>query len=185
LSDGRERQSLDPVADASIVVSYSAIPLFRYSAVPIMTIDPNNPVVALCAAGMAVDGDADAARQLFEEAWALRCDDYDACIAAHFLARHQPTPESRLEWNGLAARHAEALTDERAREFKASLYLNLADAHLAVGNRGEAEEAVDRAQANLAALPEDGYRTFIESGIARLLFRLHAGRRSRCNRTTP
>jgi hypothetical protein len=27
-----------------------------------MSIDPNNPVVALCAAGMAVEGDAEAAR---------------------------------------------------------------------------------------------------------------------------
>jgi hypothetical protein len=137
-----------------------------------MTIDPNNPVVALCAEGMAIEGDTDAARRLFEEAWAARRDDYDACIAAHFLARHQPTVEGRLEWNALAARHAEAVTGERAREFKASLYLNLADAHLAAGNRAEAEEAAHRAKANLISLPEGGYRSFVENGIGRLLLRL-------------
>ena len=68
-----------------------------------MNIDPANPVVALCAAGMAIEGDADAARQLFEQAWSARQDDYDASIAAHFLARHQPTVESRVRWNALAA----------------------------------------------------------------------------------
>ena len=73
-----------------------------------MSIDPNNPVVALCAAGMAIEGDSSAARALFEQAWEARRDDYDASIAAHFLARHQPTIESRLHWNVLAARVAAA-----------------------------------------------------------------------------
>ena len=47
-----------------------------------MDIDPRNPVVALCAAGMAIKGDAEAARRLFEQAWDARTDDYDASIAA-------------------------------------------------------------------------------------------------------
>ena len=42
-----------------------------------MSIDPNNPVVALCAAGMAVEGDVDAA---------LYLNLGDACLAAGDVA---------------------------------------------------------------------------------------------------
>ena len=48
-----------------------------------MPIDPNNPVVALCAAGMTCDGGPAEARSLFEEAWNARRDDYDAAIAGY------------------------------------------------------------------------------------------------------
>ena len=62
-----------------------------------MKIDPDNPVVALCAAGMAVEGDSSAALALFEQAMLGRRDDYDACIAAHFVARHQAIPRLHCE----------------------------------------------------------------------------------------
>jgi hypothetical protein len=139
-----------------------------------MSIDPDNPVVALCAAGMAVEGDAEAARQLFEQAWTARRDDYDASIAAHFLARAQPTAASRLEWNAIAARHAEAVSDARADAFKASLYLNLGDAHLAAGDVAAAHDAAIRAMAGVAHLAEDGYRTFVTRGIEGLQERIAA-----------
>lgn len=137
-----------------------------------MSIDPNNPVVALCAAGMAIEGDSSAARALFEQAWEARRDDYDASIAAHFLARHQPTVESRLHWNSLAAQHAEAVKDDRVVELKASLYLNLGDAYLAAGNLADAHAAADRASASLGDLPVGGYRTFVERAIQNLQARL-------------
>jgi hypothetical protein len=137
-----------------------------------MSIDPNNPVVALCAAGMAIEGDASAARELFEQAWEARRDDYDASIAAHFLARNQLTVEGRLHWNALAAQHAEAVTDDRVRELRASLYLNLADAHLAAGNLADAHAAAAKASASVSDLPIDGYRTFVERGIQNLHRRL-------------
>jgi hypothetical protein len=98
-----------------------------------MPIDSEHPVVELCAAGMAAEGTPAEARRLFEQAWAARRDDYDACIAAHFLARHQGSADSTLHWNALAVRHAEAVTDGRAAELYASLYLNLGDAHAALG----------------------------------------------------
>ena len=137
-----------------------------------MSIDPDNPVVALCAAGMAIEGDASAARALFEQAWEARRDDYDASIAAHFLARNQPTVETKLHWNALAAQHAEAVTDDRVRELRASLYLNLGDASLAAGNLADAQAAADKANASLSDLPMDGYRTFVEHGIQNLQRRL-------------
>ena len=137
-----------------------------------MAIDSNNAVVALCAAGMAIEGDVAAARRLFEQAWEARRDDYEASIAAHFLARHQTTDEDRLAWNIRAASHAEGVADDRARELKASLYLNLADAYFAVGDSAKARAAIGRAAESLDDLPVDGYRNFVKRGIDGLVGRL-------------
>ena len=138
--------------------------------------DSANPVVRLCAKGMAIEGEAPAARALFEQAWALRRDDYDACIAAHFLARHQSTLDETLRWNEIAARHAEAVADDRARSFLASLYLNLGDAHRALGHVDDAQAAAERARATLAHVPEGGYRDFVSRAIDRLAERLASDR---------
>src|SRR5207237_820777 len=108
-------------------------------------IDPTNPVVVLCAAGMAVEETPAEARRLFERAWAARRDDYEAAIAAHFLARQQTTPADTLHWNALAVRHAEALPDGRADGFLASLYLNLGDAQANLADPAAAGDAVVRA----------------------------------------
>ena len=137
-------------------------------------IDPANPVVALCAEGMATEGTPAAARRLFERAWAIRRDDYDAAIAAHFLARHQETPAETLHWNAVAVRHAEAVRDGSATAFLASLYLNLGDAHANVGDIAASVDAVQRAAIHLAMVPEGGYRDFVAFGVRRLAARVGA-----------
>ncbi|MDF1504345.1 hypothetical protein [Roseisolibacter sp. H3M3-2] len=137
-------------------------------------LDPANPVVALCAAGMAAEGTPEEARRLFERAWAARRDDLDAAIAAHYLARHQPTPEATLDWHARAARDAEAVAGGRAAPLLASLYLNLADAQAAVADRAAAAATVRLAAAHLEALPADGYRDFVAGGVRRLAERLGA-----------
>ncbi len=142
-----------------------------------MILDPTNPVIALCAEGMQLEGTPELARQRFEQAWALRRDDYDACIAAHFIARHQPTVAATLEWNQLALRHADAVTDDRVRPFMASLLLNLGDSLLASGQVAEARRAGERALAAVADLPEDGYQAHVSRGIDRLLRRVHGAER--------
>ena len=134
--------------------------------------DLSNPVVALCAQGMAVEGTPDEARRLFEQAWAIRRDDLDAAIAAHFLARHQSTEDATLHWNALAVEHAEAVTDGRSAELLASLYLNLGDSHARLGQRASALAAARRAAEHLVTLPPGGYRDFIATGIDRLTQRL-------------
>jgi len=135
-------------------------------------LDPDNPVVALCVAGIHVEGTPAEARALFEQAWAARRTDYEASIAAHFLARHQETPADTLHWNLVAVRHAEAVPEDGAAEFMASLYLNLGDSYLATGQRVLATVAVDRAAVSLPALASDGYRAFVERGINGLRQRL-------------
>ena len=133
-----------------------------------MTIDPENPVVRLCAEGMAIEGDAPAARELFEKAWALCRDDYDASIAAHFIARHQATPDETLRWNAFAVRHAEAVGDHRVDDLLASLYLNLGESYRVLGRSDEAAAAAERASEALIGLPPGGYRDFVAGGIDRL-----------------
>ena len=136
------------------------------------TIDPTNSVVALCVAGIAVEGTPAEALRLFEQAWSARRDDYDAAIAAHFIARHQLSPTMTLHWTTLAVRHAEAVEDGRAAGLFASLYLNLADAQADVGDAAAGAESVRRATAHLAALPSGGYRELVALGIRRLAARL-------------
>jgi len=137
-----------------------------------MPIDPNNPVVLLCAAGMECDGVPDEARRLFQQAWDARRDDYEAAIAAHYLARHQATPADTFHWNALAVTHAERVTDGRVAEMFPSLYLNLASSQVALMRFDEARVTVTRAREYLATLPADGYPEFLSHGLDRLQARI-------------
>lgn len=135
-------------------------------------IDGESVVARLCAAGMAIDGDPVGAGALFRQAWEARRDDYEASIAAHFLARHQPSLSDSLHWNRIAAEHAEAVTDERARPLLASLYLNLADSYLALGHSAKAILVAEQGVTALQYLPADGYRDFVSRGLQRVQARI-------------
>ena len=137
-----------------------------------MPIDPNNPVVLLCVAGMEREGEPEEARRLFKQAWDARRNDYDAAIAAHYLARHQPTPHDTLRWNALAVTHAERVVDGRTTELFPSLYLNLASSLTALGRLDEARAIIAQAKERLESLRADGYRDFLAHGISRLQARL-------------
>lgn len=142
-----------------------------------MNLDPENPVVALCAEGMAVGGDAAAAHDFFARAWAARSDDFEAAVAAHFVARTQPNAAAKLQWDLRAVQHAEAglaAGDGRVRVLFASLYLNLGDRLLTAGQRDEARAAAARAEVELTALPAGGYREFVAVGVTRLRARAEA-----------
>jgi tetratricopeptide (TPR) repeat protein len=138
--------------------------------------DPNNPVVNLCAAGMIAEGEglsADA-KALFEQAFAESSDDFEACIAAHYVARHQATVEDELDWNFRALERANLVGDERVRSFYPSLYLNLAHSFEKVGRTGEACELYTTAATRLEGQPDSPYTQLIRSGIA-------AGRQRTCS----
>ena len=142
-----------------------------------MELDPTNPVVALCAAGMAIGGNTTEAGEYLAQAWAARRDDFEAAVAAHYVARVQGTPPARLAWDARAVTHAEAALaggDARVHGLLASLYLNFGDGLLAAGRREEARDAAGRAEAALAALPAEGYRAFVAGGVARLRTRVDA-----------
>jgi len=139
-----------------------------------VTMDPDNPLVRLCVAGMRAEGDGrlDEARELFSQAWAARRDPFEACIAPHYVARHQDSPEETLRWNDEALRQADAVGDERVQAFFASLYLNLGHAHETLGHAAEARRFYDLAATELDAVPGGRYgdmvRGVIENGRARI-----------------
>lgn len=130
-------------------------------------IDPENPVVRLCAAGMEAEGagDPERARAAFQAAWDARVSDLDACIAAHYLARHQPTAEATKEWNLVALDRAEAAGSEAVRELYPSLLLNVAHSHEALGRPVEARVGYERAAAALEALPPGPYADLVRRGV--------------------
>jgi tetratricopeptide (TPR) repeat protein len=103
--------------------------------------DLNNPVIKFCMEGTRAEfrGRIDHARSCYQRAWEAVQDDYDACIAAHYLARCQENPEERLHWNQIALERAEAVADARVQDFYPSLYLNLGQSYELLGNRIEAK----------------------------------------------
>ena len=121
--------------------------------------DPENPIVKLCVEGMQAEGDGDLekARSAFAKAWEEATDDFDRCIAAHYLARHQSGPENGLVWNETAIRYAESVNDDRVEDFFPSLLLNLGHSHEQLGNIKEARRFYEQAVSRADALPEGRY----------------------------
>jgi hypothetical protein len=103
--------------------------------------DINNPVIQLCIEGTRAEFEhrPDDARQLYLQAWEAWTDDYEACIAAHYVARFQETPEETLRWNQLALDHANAVPDEKVKDFRPSLYLNLGHSYETLGDSVNAQ----------------------------------------------
>jgi len=106
------------------------------------SVDLDNPVIQLCVAGTQAEfeGRASDARALFQQAWTAAGDDYEACIAAHYLARHQERPQDTLRWNQRALRHALAVGDERVKDFYPSLYLSLGRSYEVLGDHAQARK---------------------------------------------
>ncbi|HKN75284.1 MAG TPA: hypothetical protein VJW94_08905 [Candidatus Acidoferrum sp.] len=136
--------------------------------------DPNNPIVLLCAAGMKAEMEArkDEARLLFLQAWEQSKDDFEACIAAHYVARHQETAKETLRWNQVSLALADAVGDERVQGFYPSLYLNMGKAYEDLGNREEAKRHYELAAASMSNVPEGRYGGIVRDGVKRGLQRV-------------
>lgn len=136
--------------------------------------DTNHPVVKLCVQGMECEskGDFAGAAQSFRQAWNQATTDFDRCIAAHYLARHQDDPLDELAWNQVALRHARNVADDQVREFYPSLYLNLGKAHENVGNRDQAKQFYGSAADVIESLPEGPYKDIVRSAIDRAKIRV-------------
>jgi len=109
--------------------------------------DLDNPVVKICIRGTQAEfqGRTDEAREDYRQAWEMSTNDYEACIAAHYMARLQESDEETLRWNQEALDRAESVQDDSVREFYPSLYLNLGRSHELMGNQEEAEKYFDLA----------------------------------------
>jgi tetratricopeptide (TPR) repeat protein len=130
--------------------------------------DLDNPVVKLCAQGMQAEteGRAADAHALFREAWYAATDDYEACVASHYLARHQNTPKDTLRWNQECLDRADRVDDERVRGFYPSLHLNMARAHAELGDNETARKHYQSAAECLENVPAGPYRDGIRFAVA-------------------
>lgn len=136
--------------------------------------DPNNPVVKLCSEGMQAEaeGRLDKARSLFTQAWEAAKDDYDACVAAHFLARHQENPQNTFHWNQEALIRADAVGDETIQSFYPSLYLNMGYSYELLSNQVEAKRYYELAAERLDDLPAGPYGALVRNSVQEKLKRL-------------
>jgi hypothetical protein len=130
--------------------------------------DVDNPVVRLCGDGMRAEseGRSSDAHALFREAWYAATDDYEACIAAHYLARHQRTPEDTLRWNRECLDRADRVGDERVRGFYPSLHVAMATAHQELGEPDKAHEHYRQAAQRIEDAPPGPYRDGIRFAAA-------------------
>ncbi|GAA3826497.1 hypothetical protein GCM10022226_54020 [Sphaerisporangium flaviroseum] len=133
-----------------------------------MDLDIDNAVVRLCAEGLQAEseGRPEVARRLFDQAWAERADDFDACVAAHYVARQQDSPEETLLWNAVSLHHANATGDERVLELYPSLYLNMGASHELLGDQAEAARYFRLAANHAGDLPQGPYADMLRRGIA-------------------
>jgi tetratricopeptide (TPR) repeat protein len=109
--------------------------------------DINNPVIKLCMEGTQAEfqGQIDEAHTLYQQAWQAAQNDYEACIAAHYLARHQTDLHEKFRWNQIALDKADMVADGRVQAFYASLYLNMGESYELLGNLAEAQRYYDLA----------------------------------------
>jgi hypothetical protein len=136
--------------------------------------DPNNPIVKLCAAGIGEEmaGRREEAARLYRDAWVGRTSDYEACIAAHYVARVQSTPLDVLHWNSEALRFAESANNSELGQFFPSLYLNLGKSHEDLRNLADAKRFYLLAEEAAGVLPDGEYAATVKRGIRKGLERV-------------
>ncbi len=132
-----------------------------------MLFNPDNRVVQLCARGMEMEGQGrpDEAARLFDEAWNLAANDFEKFTAAHYVARHQPRVEEKLNWDKTALYHALQINDDSAKPFLPSLLLNIGKCYEDLNDLSNAHVAYTKALSFIAFLPEGGYGEMIKAGI--------------------
>src|SRR5206468_5503911 len=99
-------------------------------------------------------------------------DDFEHCIAAHYVARHQKNPLETLMWNQRSLNHADAVRDDRVREFYPSLYLNMGKAHEDLGQREDAKRFYELAANAVSVLGAGRYGDIVRDAVSRGLQRV-------------
>ncbi len=138
-----------------------------------MQFDPENKVVELCAEGMQAEaeGNAEKAHALFQQAWDIAENDFEAFTAAHYLARNQKDPNDVLKWNLEALSRANAIKDEGMQGHYPSLYLNVGKSYENLNDLKQANDYYQLAADSSISLPAGKYSEMIRTGIANGLSR--------------
>ena len=135
--------------------------------------NPENPVVKLCVQGMECEskGNFEGASKLFLSAWGQSTDDFERCIAAHYVARHQ-SPEEALIWNQRSLDCARAVGSEGVSGLFPSLYLNMGKANEDLGKMDDARRFYVMAAEVLSILSDDEYGKVVRAAVERALERV-------------
>lgn len=98
--------------------------------------DFDRRAVALCMSGTRAEFEKRHrdARKLYKEAWKSATDDYEKCIAAHYVAHLEIDPLAALIWNLLALDHALKVENALVETFFPSLYVNLGRSYKMMGD---------------------------------------------------
>ena len=109
--------------------------------------DLSRPAIALCAEGTQLEFQKrlDEARQRYAEAWGCATDDYEKCIAAHYVGHLAQTPAEALFWHQTALAHANRAEAAQVESFMPSLYINLGHAFEQMGDAAQAKHFYDLA----------------------------------------
>lgn len=128
-------------------------------------------------------GERDAARAALETVWAgLAADDgFHRCVAAHYLADAQSSPDDELRWDQLALAAAAGASDEEFADampgmtlasFMPSLHLNLAADYERLGDLARARSHAVAAEQAAGALQTTDLGELTRQAIARIIRRL-------------
>ena len=133
-----------------------------------MQFDTDNKVVQLCAQGMQneAEGKIEAAHSLFQQAWDIAANDFEAFTAAHYLARNQKEPADVLKWNLEALNRAENIKGDEINGVYPSLYLNIGKSYETLNNNKDANNYYQLAADYSSSLPPGKYGDMIRMGIA-------------------
>jgi len=105
-------------------------------------VDLDSNVLKLCVRITQAEfaGNLDEAGRLALLAWQAAHDDYERCMAAHYVARYQEDLNEKLRWNQEALQRAEDSHDDRVNDFMPSLYLNLGRSYELLGDTPAAKK---------------------------------------------
>lgn len=119
-------------------------------------------------------GDAAGARVAYEEAWAATSNDFERCIAAHYVPRVIDDAHEKLRWNEDALAFANAVGDERVTSFLPSLHAGVGMCLLDMGDAVGAVEALEAGMRSIDAVPEDAFRQGLSDMIGERLAQARA-----------
>jgi hypothetical protein len=149
----------------------------------------NDPLMVKIQGAIAIlhGGDRDGARQCFDRIWVEMQPDptpLHECILAHYMADAQDGAREELQWDLRALAAAERSSDADAKAvhetlsisgFMPSLYLNLADVYLRLGDPVSSRRYQQAGTASAGMLPDTPYGAMIKNGLDRLAKRLSEG----------
>jgi hypothetical protein len=123
------------------------------------------------------EGDKDSARHDLLAIWdqiGVAGDPFHRCALAHYLADLHEDPAAALMWDVRALDAADALSDDRAQQYHAtlhvagfypSLYVNIADNLRRLGSFEAATKHIDNAEQHTTSLNDDAYGHMIQAAI--------------------